>query len=311
MLSLKDDKNIAEKYFSDIKSKITNYIAYVIAHNEIEINNSTIPLSATILDLIKEFTEESFLRSLILVDPKELPDWVRDLRAFRPACIDKNTIEFKVLYRIFVNHGYDKIDKWKLLANHSLDSCTYCNRSYTYALDEEGKIKPEIDHFYSKGIYPLFAASYYNLIPSCETCNGFGAKGTSDTFETGIKNPYLIEENDFEFDYHLQHLSLLNPITAKTTVEVNIKTKINSHFKVFKLDKLYQRHSDHVAELIVKSRIQYSPRYRDYLKSYTGLRFSDNEIDRLIIGSYTNVEDLHKRPLSKMYRDIGVKLGLI
>ncbi len=80
---------------------------------------------------------------------------------------------------------------------------------------------------------------------------------------------------------------------------------------IFKLDKLYEQHSDHVIERVIKSKVAYSKQYRDYLKSYTELKFSDSEIDRMILGNYANKTEIHKRPLAKFYQDIGKELGLI
>ncbi|TCL67476.1 hypothetical protein EV196_10232 [Mariniflexile fucanivorans] len=43
-------------------------------------------------------------------------------------------------------------------------------------------IKPELDHYYPKSLYPYFGVSFYNLIPSCQSCNGLGVKGENDPF---------------------------------------------------------------------------------------------------------------------------------
>jgi len=47
-----------------------------------------------------------------------------------------------------------------------------------------------------KSIYPYLATSFYNLIPSCPRCNGFGAKGSQDSYTDELKNPYEIKDND-------------------------------------------------------------------------------------------------------------------
>jgi hypothetical protein len=83
------------------------------------------------------------------------------------------------------------------------------------------------------------------------------------------------------------------------------------HLNTFKLDDLYKQHADHVLELIIKSKVAYSGRYRKYLHDFTGLQFNDDEIDRMILGNYSREEDIHKRPLAKLYQDIGKELGLI
>ena len=74
---------------------------------------------------------------------------------------------------------------------------------------------------------------------------------------------------------------------------------------------MYQQHTDHVLELIVKSKVAYSDKYRTYLHSFKGLEFSDAEIDRMILGNYTKEDEIHKRPLAKLYQDSGVEVGVI
>ena len=74
---------------------------------------------------------------------------------------------------------------------------------------------------------------------------------------------------------------------------------------------MYAQHADHVLELLVKSKGRYAEAYRRYLKSYSGMKFDDFEIERLILGNYASPDDVHKRPLAKLYQDIGRELGLI
>ena len=180
-------------------------------------------------------------------------------------------------------------------------------------MSKTGNIKPQIDHFYPKSIYPFFAASFYNLVPSCQTCNGFGAKEEKDPTVEGLTNPYLLENDSFSFTYKIKTINFLDSLLDKSSVEVKFKNQLPGHLTVFKLDKLYEQHSDHVIELIIKSKIEYSKEYRSYLKSYRdkGLSFNDSEIDRMILGNYSKEGEIHKRPLAKLYQDIGKELGLI
>lgn len=155
--------------------------------------------------------------------------------------------------------------------------------------------------------------SFYNLIPSCQTCNGFGAKEEKDPLEEGLINPYLLKSSDFSFTYEPVSAGIISSLLDKNSVKVKIVKNIPGHLNVFKLTELYEQHADHVVELIVKSKIKYSETYRNYLKRYreSGLHFSENEIDRMILGNYATDEDIHKRPLAKLYQDIGKELGLI
>ena len=40
-------------------------------------------------------------------------------------------------------------------------------------------------------------------------------------------------------------------------------------------------------------------------------RVNDNLIDRLILGNYSNPEEIHKRPMAKFMQDIGKEVCLI
>jgi len=77
-----------------------------------------------------------------------------------------------------------------------LKTCPYCNRNYTFLVnDETGKLRPEIDHFYPKSIYPFLAMSFFNLIPSCSICN----HTKSNIVKENLDNPYDIRNSN----YHL------------------------------------------------------------------------------------------------------------
>jgi hypothetical protein len=212
---------------------------------------------------------------------------------------------------VFLSTGYSEIDKLKFINNIGLQTCSYCNRSYIYTLDQDKNVKPEIDHFYPSSIYPIFASSYYNLIPSCELCNGINCKHNEDSYNLSIINPYLIEHKDFKFKHKLNKLSKNNPISGNLDIEISFENPMHPNIGLFKLNDLYQIHKDHVAELIMKAKFKYNDKYRAYLRSYNYLRLSEAEIDRLIVGNYTKEEEFHKRPLAKLYTDVSRQLGLI
>ncbi|CAH1527038.1 conserved hypothetical protein [Vibrio owensii] len=79
----------------------------------------------------------------------------------------------KLNYQAFSVKGSDGWDAYKLCKSIAPRLCPYCNRNHTPVVMSEDKefSRPEIDHFLPKSIYPMFAISLYNLIPSCHTCN--------------------------------------------------------------------------------------------------------------------------------------------
>ena len=271
--------------------------------------NLTQDTSAYLTDLLNGDN----LRNLILINPEDLSDFVVGISTLYPNFIVPNSNENLILRNVFISHGYESkyFDKLEFIKRINIDTCPYCNRNYIYYLSKAGKIKPQIDHFFPTNIYPFLALTFYNMIPSCQTCNGFGAKEGNDPLLVNLINPYLIENHNFKFTYRIKHINFLNPLIDKNSVEVKFRHHLAGHTDVFKLDKLNQQHSDHVLELILKSKVAYSDRYRTYLHSYKELKFSDTEIDRMILGNYSKEDEIHKRPLAKLYQDIGIELGLI
>lgn len=84
--------------------------------------------------------------------------------------------------------------------------CLYCNRNFIEDLkivkNRNGR-KPvgtfELDHFYSKDEFPMFAVSFYNLIPVCGTCNRIKSNTVFNI------NPYLMydKKDNISFEYNI------------------------------------------------------------------------------------------------------------
>lgn len=313
MIKLPRKNNEAAAHFQVVKPLIQTRINNVLNRGNIRRNRNVINVTIPIRSFLRHLLNNSNLENLITASPEFLSQIVARLRVSNPNFLNPNNNENLILRNIFISGAYDnsRFDKLEFIKRININTCPYCNRNYIYHLSKTSKIKPQIDHFFPKSIYPFLAVSFYNLIPSCQTCNGFGAKEEKDPLAVDLTNPYLIENTNFKFMYEIKHINFLNPLLDKTSIDVKFKHKLDGHIKVFKLDKLYQQHSDHILELIIKSRVAYSEEYRKYLRTYSGLKFSEHEIDRMILGNYSQEEEIHKRPLAKMYQDIGIELGLI
>lgn len=261
---------------------------------------------------LKLISRNNILKNIITLKPERMRAFIWKSKKKFPNIYAQNNVIYKCIYNIFVDIGYKKLDKYQFIENIGLGSCPYCNRCYIYTLDRNRNIKPEIDHFYPKDFYPILAMSYYNLIPSCPTCNGFGAKSNQDTYKLKLKNPYLLKHNDFKFNFAVTSLNILNPLSNidKDSVKIFFEKEIPNQSEVFGLSELYKEHRDVVIELYIKANHEYVKKYVDYLHSYKGLTFSDDEIYRLITCSYKDEKEHHKRPLSKLVRDISKELGI-
>lgn len=201
----------------------------------------------------------------------------------------------------------DDYDKYAFVQSLDLKSCPYCNRNYIFTV-ENGKIRPEIDHFYPKSTYPYFAMSYFNLIPSCPTCN----HTKSNTFHENMVNPYsnFVQDTKIDFSLDIQNNNFLNIKKDKydfCAFDIVIKSTDNKNIEVFKLQELYKEHKDVVVDLLLKYKY-YPSQYISYLRSYG---FSEDEIYRYLFNNFVKNEDLHKRPLSKLTKDIAKELKLI
>lgn len=270
-----------------------------------------VSLSTELRKYLECLLVEKMMIKFLTLKPVGIRIVIRNVLQNYPHFFDKNSDDYQVLKNVFISHGYDNklFSKKTFIDNISIDTCPYCNRNYIFSLSKAKKIKPEIDHFFPQTIYPFLGLSYYNLIPSCQTCNGVGGKHFDDTFLNGLVSPYEIEPDDFLFSYK-PALNKNNPLLF-STVDIFFIQEKKKNTNTFKLDDLYKKHDDHVLELIIKSKMKYSKKYIKYLMKFKGLELSKKEIDRMILGNFSLEGELHKRPLSKLYADIGKELGLI
>jgi len=268
--------------------------------------------------IAKDFSSEYNLKKLILAKPNKL----RELKQLFKGTIEDYKI-FKTYYN-YLNRYKDikfylfgakasdskreRIDynAYKLVKDLNISTCPYCNRGTIYNLQKSKGRTSELDHFYPKSIYPYFAISFYNLIPSCKVCNKL--KGED---EIAI-NPYEkgFEKTDFELE--IKDSNFYHSING---FDLKIKSKdtdIDKQIDTFKLEDLYQNHKDIVLELIQKEAI-YNESYLDeLLTQYEGTLFKNREdLQRLIGGGYITDDEISKRPLSKLIKDISQELNLI
>ncbi|WP_151952174.1 hypothetical protein [Aliarcobacter butzleri] len=235
---------------------------------------------------------------------------------------------YKIVYNIFVDNGYDtylsksetskEYDAYKLVKNLEIKTCPYCNRSYiSFVKNDDKKTRPQLDHFYPKAIYPFLACSFYNLIPSCSACNHMKSDDDSykDEKDGKLVHPYNVKDSDFTFSYTFNNLDILKSIDEKNIkfedeekIKITLDRKYEKNNEYFQLETIYQNHKDIVIELILKE-INYPRSYiNELIKNSFG---TEEEIYRFIFSNYLKIDDLHKRPLSKLTRDIVEELGIL
>lgn len=226
------------------------------------------------------------------------------LRQIAETLKEREKEEFTSIIEVYEN----KFSEWKkkkycaevLLKSLEITVCPYCNRSFIHSIEERESRTCQIDHFFNKSKYPYLALSFYNLIPSCYACNH-----TKSTHDLGL-SPYEIDNSDaVTFSY-------APTSTSSCQVELNVNDgRMNNNVNILGLKSLYAFHDDYVEELVVK-RMIYSDAYLKELEANFGdIVESKEKLLRLIAGNYIEEDDLKKRPLAKMTRDIMMQLGFI
>lgn len=233
----------------------------------------------------------------------------------------KNFDYIKTEYGNFTSKK-EEYDAYELAEVLGVNVCPYCNRNYTFTVIDEGlaakqgKItRPEFDHFYNKDKYPILALSFYNLIPSCHTCNSTMKGGADFKIDTHIY-PYtdsLDKRATFvlnvkNIDFYRKEDGIDITLKPNSSSDIKAENSIND----FRLNDLYKNHKDIALELIQKAEM-YNESYIDELmKNYEGTLFKNREdLMRLVFGGYISDEEINNRPLSKLTKDILEQLDII
>ncbi|HTN20454.1 MAG TPA: hypothetical protein VL125_08270 [Pelobium sp.] len=228
--------------------------------------------------------------------------------------------EMEKLKRVF---DYDefimghKITSFKLAKMLNRNTCTYCNRVYTTTIifkdPKTGQVnngtrvtRPNYDHWYAHGKYPILGLSLYNLIPSCTICNS-SVKGAVDFSLSKHLHPYTNKpEQDFNFNYKSQSVN-----TNNVVIDVQSKSKSANTLAAFQIAEVYNEHSAYELKDLLELRYKYSDNYLDTLFNRTfKVVVSKKEAYRMIFGTEFEDIDHHKRPFSKFKKDILEKLGV-
>ena len=224
--------------------------------------------------------------------------------------------KMQYFYKSFFDDNYSGNEKefsdysnggW-LTKKLDITTCPYCNRQYTFTIYKglnKLKTRPQLDHFFPKSIYPFFALSFYNLIPSCPTCNHIKSENKIDI------HPYMVGfDTQYKFIAGTIDDSEFNSwVMGKRNVAIKFSAP-NKNIKRLGLNELYNEHIDYVEEIIDKCIAYNNSYYESLVNSFDGLGKTEEEIDRIIWGNYLEVADYKKRPLSKITRDILEQFGI-
>lgn len=230
----------------------------------------------------------------------------------------KSEIETIFYYKGF--YEWKKYNAYHLANNLQVNVCPYCNRQYTFTIIEKGtqkgQTRPEFDHFFSQSKYPYLTLSFYNLVPSCKICNSTFKGDKEWSLDTHI-HPYQEGFADsYKFSLKLNEGKGVDFFYGKEEAfDVTLKGKNNSRAKKniedLCLEPIYNKHKDYVREIIQK-KVTYSDSYiNGIFNQFEGTLFSSlSDVQKMVSGNYIAEEDLDKRVLAKLTKDISEELGL-
>ena len=212
-----------------------------------------------------------------------------------------------------------------------INVCPYCNRNYISTLKPvknkrktlESGTRPTLDHYYLKSDFPYLALSFWNLIPSCYSCNS-QLRGTKSFSAFNNIHPYLNSfENYLYFQTDIKDITeFIGNSNQIFSIDLNKSLKsTNNSFKlfkannnntVFKIKEIYNNnHKTEVREIIQKALIYNKSYSKSLFESYNDVFTDENDAKKMMLGNYVLAKDFEKRPLSKLTRDIADELGLI
>lgn len=259
--------------------------------------------------------------AIILAEERDLLQYTAE---YKKTTIDQRKYVVNLFCRLMISlyesfKGY-KDTKLGISYSHkffnllNIRTCPYCNRQYTFTLDERNaKTAPEYDHFYDKSDYPLLAVSFYNLVPSCHTCNHM--KGTKKSVKV---NPYF---SGFESSFVLvdktnkpltkaeilKHgggiLALLKPDGSESLAD-------KGNIECFGLRGLYDLHDDYVSELIEKAVAYDATIEQALVNAFQGAGHSPQHVYDFVWGKYLEETQYENRLLSKLTKEILEQLGI-
>lgn len=215
-------------------------------------------------------------------------------------------------------------DAYNLTEKLGVRVCPYCNRIYINCVIEKSETscktkkitRPSLDHFITQSDYPIFGMSFYNLIPSCGTCNSSIKNIKKFTIDTHI-HPFINEfGDDVSFIYSLvpQKDFIINKDLIAIDLKVNenslLYDRINNSITDLELREIYKDHSEDVVELVEKRMYKCNDvRIAELIKLSYGI-LSREEIFNVYLGKEMSKDRIMQTSLGKLKNDIIKQLKI-
>ncbi len=246
---------------------------------------------------------------IILASPAQLEIWVNGIKMRRRQ--PKRLIEMikgviVPYYETIASlHGHDLVNAL------DIKTCPYCNRQFIQSFEALRAERPELDHFYPKASYPMFCLSFFNLIPTCHSCNHVKLEN-----EIGV-NPYSRAFNSRFVIIDKKSGRKLSPSKIYKLTKKQIEVKLDGksveealNSQVLGLEIVYNKHTDYVSELIDKSMAYDAHARQALVNSFQGAGYHPRQVYDFVWGKHLMDAEYEDRPLSKLTKDVLDLLGI-
>ncbi len=162
---------------------------------------------------------------------------------------------YQCLYKAFITLGYSEksFPDFKLTQALNLKACPYCNAEEIIVQDLQDRgiriRNSELDHFYSKKMYPYLAISLYNLVPSGRICNGGNCKHEKDTLKESLISPFeLYDSEGLQFELELNHKGVLSYDTFTKSCSIRthvVNAALTNNARIFLIASRYSKELEH------------------------------------------------------------------
>ena len=290
---------------------IENLLGEVISKKDFPSRSDT----ASLLECIVLATYEELEKIYLRLQPNAISifyDQVKDKEGHTKTIMKEKWSLIGKIYDRLVKNGLHT----EIIHKYGIKCCPYCNENYIFNRKVNNEViyaTAQLDHFFSKYMYPIFAVSLYNLVPACSACNHIKAAQ-----EIGIS------PHNHLYDFSQMYISytpksgdwLSNPEELEVqfkynTADTEFINKMNDNLDAMGIRQAYGMHKDYIQEILKKAEI-YGGEYREnLLRDFPDLFSSDEELIQTIFSNYISEEDMFNRPLSKLTKDLLKELSII
>lgn len=203
----------------------------------------------------------------------------------------------------------------KYIEKLGIRTCVYCNAQYAKTIHYSNQLKAgyEIDHYKPKSKYPFLCISFFNMQPSCASCNRWKSDDESNfnLYTDDYKNlsPFLFKLKESSI---IKYMLVQSNDVLNITIDSQEPGLVVNHNKRFHVDALYQSFKDEAEELLWKYKTRNDTYIEQLIDSFQKkFPYKKADIKRFLYGFYSQEKDIHKRPLTKMKQDIAKQLKLV